>query len=222
MIKIKFKKPSIKQFCATAILAGTVFSNAIVFANQDIVLEPVYTQDFIEWQELNEEEKENTLLPRISTTFTSDEVLSQYNKKYTSYREQILTRNFSKSLINGLIQAVTYSSPSYNLNSDISVEVKHQGVTNECWAFSTITALETNLELNRNIQKRFSPRHMDYATARTFTDGINELGYAREVGEGGLQMMGMSYLTNGQGAVLEEDMPFENNESQISLLEIDK
>ena len=34
--------------------------------------------------------------------------------------------------------------------------------------------------------------------------------------------MGLSYLSNGTGAVLEQDMPFEDNENQILLSAIDK
>ena len=63
----------------------------------------------------------------------------------------------------------------------------------------------------------FSERHMDYSTSKTFEDGINENGYKREIGVGGLPIMGLSYLVNGTGAVLEEKMPFENSEDKIKL-----
>lgn len=222
MKKIKFNKLNLKRFCVSIVLVGILITNTIVFAMEEENLQPLHTEDFINWQSLSEEEKENTVIPRTYTTLMTDEILEQYNKNYISYREQILSRNFTKSLANQLIRAATYNSTSYNLNNDISVDVKHQGITNECWAFSVVSSLETNLELNKNIQKRFSTRHMDYATARTFKDGINPLGYGREVGDGGLAPFGLSYLTNGQGAVLESDMPFENNEEKINLADINK
>ena len=63
---------------------------------------------------------------------------------------------------------------------------------------------------------------MDYATSKTFLDGINPEGFNREIGKGGIPICGLAYLTNGQGAVLEANMPFENNENKINLSEIDK
>lgn len=222
MKKIKCEDLNFKKVFASIVLTGIVFTSNMAFATQEKELQPLYTEDFINWQMLSEEEKNNTVMPRIHTTLTTDEVLKEYSQKHVSYRRQILTRSFSKSVSNGLIGNATYNSSTYNLKDDISVDVKHQGSTNQCWAFSMISSLETNVELNRNIQKRFSARHMDYSTAMTFTDGINELGYAREVGDGGLSTFALSYLTNGQGAVLESDMPFEDNEEQISLKELDK
>lgn len=222
MKKIKFCKPNFKKVCMTAVMTGIMLTHTFSLAVGDEQLQPLHTEEFINWQSLSEEEKQNTLLPRTYTTLVSEDVLEQYGEKYTSYREQILTRNFAKSISDGLIRAADYNSPTYNLNTDISVEVKHQGNTNECWAFSVVSSLETNLELNRNIVKRFSSRHMDYSTAKTFTDGINPLGYNREVGDGGLAPFGLAYLTNGQGAVLESEMPFEDNEEQISISELAK
>lgn len=222
MKKNKFGKPNMKVFFYSVLLFGIILTNTCVFATENEKLQPLFTEDFLNWQELEDEEKNNTVIPRIYTPLISDETLERYEQKYVSYREQILYRNFAKSLNNALIRSATYNSPSYNLNTDISVEVKHQGITNECWAFSMLSSLETNLEINKNIQKRFSARHMDYATARTFEDGINPLGWGREIGDGGLAPIALAYLTNGQGAVLESDMPFENNEEKIRLEEINK
>lgn len=61
---------------------------------------------------------------------------------------------------------------------------------------------------------------MVYATAKTFTDGINPLGHNREVKSGGNSSIAMAYYTSGRGPVLESDMPFSLNEEQISLSEI--
>ena len=102
----------------------------------------------------------------------------------------------------------------------MTLRLKHQGRTNECWAFSTVTMLETNLALLKNVNKTFSARHMDYSTIKTFTDGENSYGYNREAGSGGLAPFGLAYLTNGKGAVLEEQMPFEDNTNGESILSI--
>ena len=61
---------------------------------------------------------------------------------------------------------------------------------------------------------------MEYATSYTFKDGVNKNGYNRKVGAGGNKYLAISYLTNGTGAILESDMPFENNENTIELSQI--
>jgi C1A family cysteine protease len=204
------------------ILVGVMFMNSFSFASSDEKLQTLHTQDFIEWQKLSDEEKENTLMPKMYTTTLDDSVLEEYSQKQIRYRVQILTRKISKTLYSAMTKSATYNVPAYNLTSDIGVQVKHQGSTNECWAFSTVTMLETNLALTKNVNKTFSPRHMDYSSVKTFTDGINEYAYNREAGDGGLATFGLAYLTNGKGAVLESDMPFEDNEEKISLKSLEK
>lgn len=222
MKKFKFSKQTIKVLCIGTALASVMFMNSFSFASSDETLQTLHTKDFIEWQKLSDEEKENTLMPKMYTTNIDDETLEEYNKKEFSYRVQILTRKISEKLYSALTKAATYNVPAYNLKNDINIQIKNQGSTNECWAFSTVTMLETNLALTKNINKTFSPRHMDYSTLKTFTDGINPYGYNREAGSGGLAPFGLAYLTNGKGAVLESEMPFVDNEEQISLSELDK
>ncbi len=108
--------------------------------------------------------------------------------------------------------------------------VKNQQQTNSSWTFANIGALESTLALKdyKNgkspVVYDFSERHMEYATSMTFKDGINPKGVNREVGDKDRVniWMATSYLTNGMGAVLEKDMPFENNENKVELKQIDK
>lgn len=222
MKRFKFNKQTIKTLCIGTALIGVMFMNSFSFASNEENLQTLHTQKFVEWQKLSEQEKENIQMPKLYTTVLQKDVFEEYKPNPISYRMQILTRKISQNWYLALTKTPTYNLPAYNLNTDITVQVKHQGNTNECWAFSTITMLETNLALNKNINKTFSPRHMDYSTAKTFTDGINPYGYNREVGDGGLAGIGLSYLTNGKGAVLESEMPFEDKEEKISLKGIDK
>ena len=110
---------------------------------------------------------------------------------------------------------------SYNLYNDIKFEIKDQKSTNECWAFATTTAIETNVAKTRNKAIELSPRHIDYATSKTFLDGINKKGYNREIGFGNFSIS-FGYCTSGKGPILEEDMPFEDNENKVELSAIDK
>lgn len=106
-----------------------------------------------------------------------------------------------------------------------NVIVKNQMTTGSCWAFATMSSLETNLALKNKyngvkaLPYNFSERHLEYATSRTFSDGINPNSFNRAVG-GGSWNVASAYLTNGLGAINESDMPFEDNENVISLSEI--
>ncbi len=111
----------------------------------------------------------------------------------------------------------------FDLRSEISIDVKDQGLTEACWAFSSLSSMETNLKLTYGRSPDFSEQHMNYATsASSFYDGSNKNGFNRRVSDGGSTIIAMAYLTNGQGAVLEDDMPFQNNMNDISLNDIQK
>lgn len=113
------------------------------------------------------------------------------------------------------------ASSSYDMRKDITVRVKNQKSSASCWTFSTLSVLETNLALTQKSYIDFSERHMNYATSKTFLNGINPLGYEREVNSGGNPIIGLSYMTRGSGPVLEADMPFSEVENKINLSEIE-
>ena len=108
-----------------------------------------------------------------------------------------------------------------------NMKIKNQNPTNTCWAFASIASLESNLALqdykygrNKTIYD-FSERHMDYATSREFLNNqINEFGFNRSAGTATVSGVPIAYLTNGLGAISEEEMPFEMNSDFINLSEI--
>lgn len=125
---------------------------------------------------------------------------------------------------NMVASSIAADKDKFSLLDKMNLRVENQGITNICWAFSLLKSMETNIALENNARdiSDFSERHMAYATSRTFIDGTNEKGFDSEVSKGGLLVEGLAYLTNGQGAVLEKDMPFENNEQLIYLQDIEK
>lgn len=183
-----------------------------VFASNDAnsIQKLEYTEDFKKWLELSDEEKKNTIMPRM------------YEVEYTNSvsKNPLYIAKMLKASINS----------RYSLKDVIpaNIVIRNQQQTNSCWAFATLSSLETNLALSNykkgiNLSKiyDFSERHMEYATSKTFANNVeNKSGYNRQVGSGGSYQLSTSYLTNGSGAIPESEMPFENNENIIDISQI--
>lgn len=168
-----------------------------------IELPKEFSKNYQEWEKLPNEEKQKRIMPNL------------YNVNISEFIKKSTYKKIAREAKVGGTQL------QYNLYDDCKFKIKNQLNTNECWAFSTTTALETNMLKMRNKDIELSPRHIDYATSKTFLDGINEKAYNREIGFGNI-FIALGYCTSGMGPVLEQDMPFENNENRINLAEINK
>ena len=199
------------------ILFISIFFVNSVFATE---FEVKTTKEYDEWNSLTAEEKEETLMPRTIPVVIPKEVLNKYNltiPKRINYMVKGTNGNF-----NNVGASITDSK--FSLTDKMDIRVEHQKTTNECWAFSTIKSLETNIALlsNQTTLENFSERHMDYSLSQSFLDGENPNGLSREVSDGGLPIAGLSYLISGKGAVLEKNMPFEDNQDKIKLSDINQ
>lgn len=160
------------------------------------------TESYERWSKLSDEEKEKYIQPLPFSV--------PYDGNTKIYQQSRLA----------MFQSLKNSYQSQYKITDLTI--KDQLDTYECWAFATTTMLESNIAKTTNsTSPLFSPRHMDYATSKTFLDGINPYGFNRELGAGGNYYISMAYCTNGKGPVLETDMPFENNEDKINLAGIE-
>ena len=189
-----------------------LLANQKVFATNvaNLFQKEEYTEEFKKWLELSDEEKKNTIMPRMYDVLSTN---------ITSKSPLFLAKMLGASI-----------NSKYSLKDIIpsNLSIRNQQNTQSCWAFASLSSLETNLALS-NYKKGintakiydFSERHMEYATSKTFANNVeNKIGYNREVGAGGSWYLAESYLTNGSGAINEAEMPFENNENTINISEI--
>lgn len=168
-----------------------------------------FSEDYKKYLELSDEEKEKVIAPRM------------YNIPKTT---RVVTNPLKLAKLLGATVDTTYSLREV---IPANMVIKDQQQTNSCWAFSSIGMLESTLALNdyKNgkspIVYDFSERHMEYATSYTFKDGVNKNGFNRKVGTRGIYKFALAYLTNGMGAISENEMPFENNTDLIELSKIE-
>ena len=184
------------------LLISGITKVSIASNNENIRVEE-FTEQFKKYTELSEKEKKQVALP------------IPYKITDTNYE----TKNPFVML------GANITETQFSLRNIIpnNVKIRNQMSTSECWCFASLSGLETNLAMTNGDNKTydFSERHMDYYTSKTFlNEEINEKGFNREVGNGGSYFLTTAYLTNGSGAILESDMPFENNENKIELSEV--
>lgn len=172
----------------------------------------------------------------ITNTYAVDIIVSSESadnlvNQYTTYEDNG-DKESSKFLINDLnshlylltkkigVGMLTYND-SFDLRDYYDISVKDQGLTESCWAFSLLSSAEINMQMQTGEIIDLSERHMNYATSNSFYDGTNEMAFNRTASEGSSFIIGLAYMTNGQGMVLEDEMKFSNDTSDISLSEID-
>lgn len=148
---------------------------------------------YLEWEKLSDEEKTKTIMPApYSIT---------------------LKESIRRSTYNSLISLGTNSDISrisrYSLKESLKdIIVKNQLQTNDCWAFSTTSMIETTIAKKYNkVSNEYSPMHLEYYVNKTFNKGI---------GAGGNGYLALAYLASGKGPAYESDLPFKSIYNEIS------
>ena len=202
-------------FCI--ILLAIILLQPQVLANKISDIEKIakqeYTEEYKEWLELPENERKTRLEPRKFDV--------EYETDYSTYlkgiNNKIKVAELLKSSNNGYYNLKDYISKS--------VKIKDQQQTNMCWAFAGTATLESHLALknykstNEDKEYDFSERHMAYSTAKKslLNSGNNLFAFNSSVSEGGNYFMVEQYLTTGNGAIIDADMPFENTQASIDI-----
>ena len=195
---------------------GIILSSNVQAISKDDLKILDYSDEYKEYMTLREDEKAVRIAPSqydIISPETNSEYITELNNIFKS-------ATLVKSSLNS----------KYDLRDVISqnVAIRNQMNTNSCWTFSTIGVLESNIALldykagkTGNIYD-YSERHMDYSVrSNTFNNNAtNKYGYNIGFEKGGTFLMAQSYLTNGMGAISEDEMPFENNEDNIDIYKI--
>ena len=198
----------LKNLLIIFVLCTIIFVQTQVFASIDNInlSKREYSEEYKNYLKLSEDERAKVIMPLMYDFKTTDTTIKN-PIKYANLKATVTERKFNlKDII-----------PN-------NVTIKDQQSTNSCWAFATIAALETNLAMTVDDTKvyDFSERHMEYGATREFLNGeINQYGRNKTANQGGNTVVyGVPYLTNGMGAIDEDDMPFENNEDTIDISKI--
>ena len=194
---MKNKKILIMVLIATLLIFTSFCVNAQEFETTG------FSEIYEEWLALPEKEREGTIAP-------------------LPFNVKIESNNGIFSIFKNLANSISIPS-KYDLRDElakkgIELEVKDQMQTGLCWGFSSLSTVESNLALNNGEVQNFSERHMEYNTSKSFYYGQeNEWALEREAGYGGYATTAFTYFSRGTGPILEELMPFENNEMIIDI-----
>ena len=202
-------KKQMKILITIAIFLSLILVTFEVHAVNTIDGQIEISQNYLEYLELTEEEKKNVMAPKMYDIPKSKIEITNPFKLGKFLGSSLQTKYSLKDII-----------PE-------NVIVKNQLATSTCWAFSSLASLETHLALQDykngkdTVVYDLSERHMDYATTKVFLNGqINEFGFNRKPGSNGVIGIPTAYLTNGLGAVAEDEMPFSENVDLIDINEI--
>lgn len=124
--------------------------------------------------------------------------------------------DFDEGIKDGELHTMAGSLPTqYSLRSlGLVTDVKEQGYSESCWAFSALGAMESNRLVNGKGASDFSEAHLVWFSRNSATTDVNSLAYgdglthSAPYSVGGNWMYSTAALTRWSGAAAESDYPF--------------
>jgi hypothetical protein len=156
---------------------------------------------------LSDKEKENYVAPLYCDELKDMNTLSSVTYK-------------SNKAIGASARDASYNSR----DAGYITSVKNQYSLGTCWSFSSISAVESNA-LKRGLGTfDLSESHMIYSTiSAAYSDEAGKFGkYNVDSFTGGKVTYAASYFFNNVGQLLENEMPYKNEEKKITLSEYKK
>ena len=174
MRKSKFCKEKLKIISISMLTFGIFFTGSSFAEDNPDNLDVKLSNEYLEWSELSNKEKNNSIMPSTYIEDASSDILARHEVKQTPKLVSSLLGKNRVALENNV--SATSTQSRYSLVDDLDMRVEHQGLTSECWAFSLIKVMETNIAISTQARelKNFSERHMDYATSKSF-NGLHVL-----------------------------------------------
>ena len=140
-----------------------------------------YSDEYLAWQKLSDEEKETIKMPEMcKNDDTSNQILGTSND---------------------------YSMSSFSLKDDYVLGVRNQENSDSCWAFSSLASIESNLLKNNINTDYLSVAHLELMTQNSlYTPSI--VTFNRTFNSGGTFSNASAYILNHWGPITEEQLPF--------------
>ena len=182
------------EYKIALVICFIMFFPIVSFADNDLVV-PEYTEEYKQWMELTDEEKEGLIEQQPFKFYQEKENEDNENTEESITDEEIENEIQSLS-INSNMDTLSASALDPSFCRDDYGSVKNQGGYNSCWAFSAATVFETNYNKIKksSVRKTFSNLHMDYITSN-----LNSKGFYRGFSTDGNMLVALAYATNGMG-----------------------
>lgn len=149
---------------------------------EDITLELCeYSDEYKAWLNLSIEEKENVSMPNMCKQEKESSLIGSSN---------------------------SYSMERFTLQDEFVLDVRDQGVSDDCWAFSTLASIESNLLKNQINTDYLSIAHLELMTQNSlYTPSF--ITFSRDFNSGGKLEYTAAYVLNNWGPIKESELPFQ-------------
>ncbi len=160
--------------------------------------ECIYSDEYIKWSKLTDEEKKNVIMPKVC--------------KVSTYNNLLKKKSFdSRNIVSENLLPEKYDLRDVNGNSFVT-DVKNQRSTSTCWLFSMVSSVESNILKKYNQSFDLSELYGAYSTGYNyFLDGVNQNGINNKiVDSGGNKYYASGYIMRNGGLTLESEFPFDS------------